>query len=43
MTIYAMSEFDARDLLASDTEIERIDFGVVVADQFGLGLTWEAP
>lgn len=38
MTIYAMSEFDTLDLLANAANIEKVEFGVVVQDQFGLGL-----
>ena len=36
--IYGMSEFDALDMLRNDIPTERIAFGVVIEDQFGLGL-----
>lgn len=38
MSVYAMSEFDTLDMLANSASIEKVEFGVVVADQFGLGL-----
>ncbi len=38
MSIYAMSEFDTLDMLANSVSIEKVEFGIVVADQFGLGL-----